>query len=121
MYDLRRTSVALNVKRSLSRELLVPQVAPCASPSCSVCGIMGQGFMLEHAGTGPNSTRTVGLGVGNLRYGKGLYFSAISGKSNDYATASEQIRPGAYGRLRRWRCMFVCEVGPSLVCMRMRT
>ena len=82
---------------------------------------MGQGFMLEHAGTGPNSTRTVGLGVGNLRYGKGLYFSAISGKSNDYATASEQIRPGAYGRLRRWRCMFVCEVGPSLVCMRMRT
>eukprot|EP00903_Cladosiphon_okamuranus_P012319 g11551.t1 len=39
------------------------------------------------------------------RYGRGLYFSSVSGKSNDYAGGSEQSRGGV-----RYRTMFLCNV-----------
>ena len=45
-----------------------------------------------------------------LRYGRGLYFSATSGKSNDYSAASERERPLGNGRRVPWRLMFVCQV-----------
>ena len=47
-----------------------------------------------------------------LRYGRGIYFSATSSKSNDYSKGSELVlRQGdRHGRLWAWRCMFVCHV-----------
>ena len=81
------------------------QVAPCASGSCALCSILAGGFSLAHAGSGPNATQvTFGSAVG-LRYGRGLYFSSTSGKSNDYAAGSERKRRG-----RRWRTLFLCNV-----------
>jgi hypothetical protein len=98
---------------------------PCAAASCcSVCNICREGFRLRHAGVAP----TGGGRRMNLRYGRGLYFSATSGKSNDYAASSERRRPvsvrvGGGGGGRRgggkrrsvataapWRVMFVCQV-----------
>jgi hypothetical protein len=73
--------------------------APCTSADCSLCSILGHGFLLRHAGSGPNAANR------SLRYGRGLYFSSTSGKSNDYAVRSERAR----GR-RRWRTMFVASV-----------
>ena len=74
--------------------------APCTNPGCALCSILGNGLLLAHAGSGPNaSNRTT------LRYGKGLYFSSTSGKSNDYAMHSERLRGS-----RRWRTMFVARV-----------
>lgn len=74
--------------------------APCTSASCALCSILGCGFRLAHAGTGPNAGNRA-----TLRYGRGLYFSSTSGKSNDYAMRSERIRSN-----RRWRTMFVASV-----------
>lgn len=74
--------------------------APCTEAACRVCGIMQHGFSLTRAGTGPNAGRRLGL-----RYGHGLYFSATSGKSNDYAWEAERWRAG-----RAWRCMLVASV-----------
>lgn len=84
------------------------RVAPCASAECALCSILSGGFALRTAGTGPNSARgraTLGTASG-LRYGRGLYFSSTSGKSNDYAGGSERVR----GRGRRWRTLFVARV-----------
>ena len=81
------------------------QVGPCASRACALCSILSDGFRLEHAGTGPNAGRaTFGTAAG-LRYGRGIYFSSTSGKSNDYNGGSERQRRG-----RRWRTLFVCRV-----------
>eukprot|EP01037_Dinobryon_pediforme_P020022 gene20022-20552_t len=47
-----------------------------------------------------------------LRYGRGLYFSATSSKSHDYNESSEKtLRTGDNkGRLFKWRSMFLCSV-----------
>ena len=51
-----------------------------------------------------------------LRYGPGIYFSATSGKSNDYAGNSERHLPGSASgtrgqvEVRRWRVMLVASV-----------
>ena len=50
----------------------------CESKSCNVCSILTAGLTLGRAGTGK-----LGGAVMPLRYGKGLYFSGSSGKSND--------------------------------------
>ncbi|KAJ1629918.1 hypothetical protein T492DRAFT_1007807 [Pavlovales sp. CCMP2436] len=73
--------------------------APCADPGCRICSIMQGGFRLEHAGSGPLSANRAN------RYGNGLYFSATSGKSNDYAYGSERVRGN-----RNWRCLLVASV-----------
>ena len=46
----------------------------------------------------------------NLRYGRGLYFSDTSGKSNDYNQASERRRHITGHGSTPWRCMFLCQV-----------
>ncbi|CAM9611816.1 unnamed protein product [Scytosiphon promiscuus] len=67
---------------------------PCSSQTCVACNICMVGFKL--VGTAQKSY---------ARYGRGLYFSSVSGKSNDYAGGSEQMRNGA-----RYRTMFLCNV-----------
>lgn len=82
--------------------------APCASADCALCGILSRGFALRTVGSGPNAAigrASFGTASG-LRYGRGLYFSSTSGKSNDYAAGSERVR----GRGRRWRTLFCARV-----------
>ena len=74
---------------------------PCVDKECAVCSIGAQAFSMARAGGGPNAA----LMPAGLRYGRGLYFSSTSGKSNDYAVSSERRRRG-----RRWRTLFVCRV-----------
>ena len=46
-----------------------------------------------------------------LRYGKGVYFSGTSGKSNDYSSGTERVRRmGRHLGDVRWRGMFLCNV-----------
>ena len=47
-------------------------------------------FDLVVIGAGPGAPDLIT--VRGLRYGRGLYFSATSGKSNDYAHGSERVR-----------------------------
>jgi hypothetical protein len=72
---------------------------PCARSDCNVCSICQHGFSLEKVGQTARSTQF------RLRYGEGLYFSSISGKSNDYASGSEKVERG-----RRYRAMLLCNV-----------
>mmetsp|Transcript_23227 Transcript_23227/g.25794 ORF Transcript_23227/g.25794 Transcript_23227/m.25794 type:complete len:203 (-) Transcript_23227:56-664(-) len=65
---------------------------PCNSQDCCICNICRIGFKLTQ-------------GKPFQRYGSALYFSSVSGKSNDYANKSERIIGG-----KRWRCMFLCKV-----------
>jgi hypothetical protein len=50
-----------------------PQV--CENQSCSVCGILRNGFLLD------KSLSNTGWG----RFGRGLYFTSVSSKSYDYS------------------------------------
>jgi len=45
-----------------------------------------------------------------LRYGEGIYFSPVSGKSNDYNNESLRVRNSHRGKSRNWKCMFLCVV-----------
>ena len=80
--------------------------APCASTACRVCNILRTSFSVAHSGAGPGAQRWAQV----LRYGKGLYFSPVSSKSNDYNGQSERLRKAGHGLQRRWRCMFLCSV-----------
>ena len=79
--------------------------APCDDSRCALCSILSTSFSIRHAGTGPNAARVAFGAAAGLRYGRGLYFSATSSKSNDYAAGSERILHG-----RRWRTLFVASV-----------
>ena len=76
---------------------------PCADAACAVCTIAQRGFSLAHAGTGLSGGAARG---GWLRYGKGMYFSKVSSKSNDYAGGTHHQR----GHTGGVRCMFLCKV-----------
>eukprot|EP00611_Tribonema_gayanum_P021386 TRINITY_DN409_c1_g1_i2.p1 TRINITY_DN409_c1_g1~~TRINITY_DN409_c1_g1_i2.p1 ORF type:complete len:439 (-),score=135.60 TRINITY_DN409_c1_g1_i2:1682-2998(-) len=76
---------------------------PCGGHDCAVCGICTHGFLMEYSGATAERTNF------NLRYGRGLYFSSISGKSHDYAELSEHVSP-SNGQAACWRVMFVCSV-----------
>ena len=78
--------------------------SPCRQPACNLCSILSAGFSLSKAGTGPNRALL------NLRYGAGIYFSATSGKSNDYAGGSQRTRTHAAGVARDYRVMIVASV-----------
>jgi hypothetical protein len=39
-----------------------------------------------------------------------MYFSPVSSKSNDYNKLSERTQTGKGGRIRKWKCMFLCNV-----------
>ena len=62
---------------------------PCTDPSCAVCTICASSFDLQHAG----SARVGGF----FRYGRGLYFSRVSSKSNDYNINSQRDNPKSLG------------------------
>jgi hypothetical protein len=81
--------------------------APCKEADCAVCSICASAFDLIRSGTGPNATAaTVAtLPSGGLRYGRGLYFSKVSSKSNDYAEKTEREQ-----RPHKLRLMFMCKV-----------
>lgn len=72
---------------------------PCVRPTCAVCRICSDSFDVRFAGSGSGGQRMA------LRYGKGLYFSSTSSKSNDYATGSEKAMHGQAHRL-----MFLSKV-----------
>jgi hypothetical protein len=72
---------------------------PCSRSDCSICSICQNGFALRTAGT---TARATAFG---LRFGKGLYFSSVSGKSHDYAGESEKVERG-----RKYRAMLLCNV-----------
>lgn len=74
---------------------------PCSEAACGVCNICAKSFQMACVRTGG----AVGWS-GRLRFGPGLYFSATSGKSNDYADASGRD----HGNAGQWRCMFLCRV-----------
>mmetsp|Transcript_21652 Transcript_21652/g.69728 ORF Transcript_21652/g.69728 Transcript_21652/m.69728 type:complete len:387 (+) Transcript_21652:45-1205(+) len=78
--------------------------APCDGDGCALCSILKSGFRVDRAGTGPN------VAIRDLRYGRGVYLSATSGKSNDYATRTERLRKWKGGLRERWRAMLVCSV-----------
>ncbi|KAG5189803.1 hypothetical protein JKP88DRAFT_286547 [Tribonema minus] len=50
---------------------------PCGGHNCAVCGICTHGFLMEYSGATAQRTKF------NLRYGRGLYFSSISGKTEE--------------------------------------
>ncbi|CBN80081.1 conserved unknown protein [Ectocarpus siliculosus] len=74
---------------------------PCSSKACNVCNICTHGFVLRD-----NVRGTARRANYRRRYGEGLYFSSVSGKSNDYAQQSEKV--GSDGK--KVRCMFVANV-----------
>jgi hypothetical protein len=74
---------------------------PCSDPTCAVCTICATSFDVAHSGRaafGGSARRA-------LRYGRGLYFSRVSSKSNDYNEKTE--RQSSQGR---FRIMFLCKV-----------
>ena len=73
---------------------------PCSDVACAVCSIAEMSFKLDLAGGG-----TLTQNFGYLRYGRGLYFSKTSSKSNDYGGDTERLRGG-----QRLRVMFLCKV-----------
>jgi hypothetical protein len=79
---------------------IIPTGRPCADPSCSVCSICTTSFTTDKAET--NAGRRMAL-----RYGKGLYFSPVSSKSNDY-TNRRKHHDGFY-----MRSIFLCKVVPG--------
>lgn len=62
------------------------QRSPCGLPSCSLCNIGMRGFKLDK-----NVGRTALARNFKLRYGKGVYFSSVSGKANDYADLTAKV------------------------------
>ena len=77
--------------------------SPCPDPTCGVCNICRAGFELERSGTNPGRIMA-------LRYGKGVYFSGTSGKSNDYSGGTQRMRRVRHKGNVRWRAMFLCNV-----------
>ena len=74
---------------------------PCTDPACAVCTICATSFNLKHSGRAALG----GSARRNLRYGRGLYFSRVSSKSNDYNESTERHVPQG-----RTRIMFLCKV-----------
>ncbi|KNC85919.1 hypothetical protein, variant [Sphaeroforma arctica JP610] len=64
--------------------------AACMRPECNACNICANGFEVR--------------GEHYSRFGDGVYTSATSGKSNDYAGNDNK----AHGKT--FRCMFLCKV-----------
>jgi hypothetical protein len=83
-----------------------PGARPCEAAGCAVCAICRRSLALARAGA-PALARGNG---GWLRFGRGLYFSSCSGKSNDYSAGSEKVLRGQHGRRWRWRVMLLCKV-----------
>ena len=101
-----------NVQRRFHGTSLSPQCSfgidvtqpPCTDPGCAVCTICATSFDLRFAGS-------TGRPGGFFRYGRGLYFSKVCSKSNDYNEASERVDPRSL-RAGRYRVMFLCK-GPE--------
>jgi len=109
--EVARTSGTANVQRRFHGTTMKCSFGinegqkPCSADDCAVCTIIERGFDLDKSRGGPLTSQFATLG-GALRYGRGLYFSKTSSKSDDYGSESERTdRTGA-----RVRCMFMCLV-----------
>lgn len=106
----RDTQGSAHVQRRFHGTSLAPGCAfgidvtqpPCTNPQCAVCTICATSFDLSLAGS-------TGRAGGFFRYGRGLYFSRVSSKSNDYNERSERHNPHSL-RAGRYRLMFLCKV-----------
>ena len=88
------------------RRFGVDQAAnPCDSASCRICSICSGSFDINRAGSGRLTSTAAG---GVLRYGRGVYFSSVSSKSDDYAGSS--VASAAVSEPGTPRCMFMCKV-----------
>lgn len=86
-----------------------PSKPPCTDKNCRVCCIIRTSFDLSQAKRGAGGTAWKHQTT-QLRYGEGMYFSPVSSKSNDYNNGSERTRPAKKGKVRKWKCMFLCNV-----------
>ena len=93
-----------------------PNQPPCQAQGCAVCTICATSFDLQRAGTGPNAgaAAAAALPTAGLRYGRGLYFSKVSSKSDSYAGATERAGQGSQAHTLP-RLMFLCKVALGLV------
>ncbi|CAM9262023.1 unnamed protein product [Scytosiphon promiscuus] len=75
----------------------------CLRPDCGLCGICMRGFKLEeNVGTSPTRRSRARW----LMYGRGIYFSSVSGKANDFS--KETAKRAHDGTMVR--CMLVADV-----------
>jgi len=86
-----------------------PNQPPCQNGACAVCSICANSFDLTRAGKGPNAGTAAAAALRGLRYGRGLYFSKVSSKSDSYASGSERAGQGSTAAARP-RVMFLCKV-----------
>ncbi|CAM9513720.1 unnamed protein product [Ectocarpus sp. 6 AP-2014] len=75
----------------------------CLRPDCGLCSICTHGFELED-NVGQSPAR--GNKIHWLMYGKGLYFSSVSGKANDFSAETEKLATDG----TKVRCMLVADV-----------
>lgn len=83
---------------SMKCQLGISSDTLCTIPECSVCGIIRSGLQMKFVGT------TVDRGHGFHRFGKGLYLTSFSSKSNDYNKGLEDYLG------ENVRSMFLCKV-----------
>lgn len=58
----------------------------CLRPDCRLCSIAMHGFKMEdNVGCSPVSHA-------RLRYGRGIYFTSVSGKANDFSKLTARVR-----------------------------
>ena len=86
-----------------------PNQPPCQNGACAVCSICANSFDLTRAGKGPNAGTAAAAALRGLRYGRGLYFSKVSSKSDSYASGSERAGQGSTAAARP-RVIFLCKV-----------
>ncbi|CBN75142.1 conserved unknown protein [Ectocarpus siliculosus] len=75
----------------------------CLRPDCGLCNICMRGFKIED-NVGHSPAR--GKRRQWLMYGKGLYFSSVSGKANDFSAETEKLATDG----TTVRCMLVADV-----------
>ncbi len=85
------------------------RAGPCDGSGCAVCAICCGHFAVSRAGAG----RLAAAVGGRLRYGRGVYFSSVSSKSDDYA--AYDAAPRAAAAAAGLRVMFLCKVAAGRV------
>lgn len=61
----------------------------CLRSDCGLCGICMRGFKLEeNVGSSPTRRSRTRW----LMYGRGIYFSSVSGKANDFSTPTAKVK-----------------------------
>ncbi len=61
----------------------------CLRPDCGLCSICMHGFKIaDNIGCSPARKNRAQW----LRYGRGIYFSSVSGKANDFSELTAKVR-----------------------------